>query len=106
MSQERQRSDEHANLDLSSKSVVVASYGQAFQIGGVCVLQCVAVCCSVVLCIAAWYECVASYRQGCRIGGAFVYLACVDMCVCVSVLQCVAVCCSVLQCGAVHCSVV
>ena len=43
-----------------------------------CVLQCVAVCCSVVQCGA----------------------------VCCSVVQCVAVCRSVLQCGAVCCSVV
>ena len=42
----------------------------------VCVLQCVAVCCSVLQCVA----------------------------VCCSVLQCVAVCCSVLQCGAMCCS--
>ena len=42
-----------------------------------CVLQCVAVCCSVLQCVA----------------------------VCGSVLQCVAVCCSVLQCVAVCCSV-
>jgi len=40
-------------------------------------LQCVAVCCSVLQCVAVWFE--------------------VDlMCSC-SVLQCVAVCCSVLQ---------
>ena len=40
-----------------------------------CVMQCVAVCCSVLQCVA----------------------------VCCSVLQCVAVCCSVLQCVAVCC---
>ena len=43
----------------------------------VCVLQCVAVCCSVLQCVA----------------------------VCCNVLQCVAVCCSVLQCVAVYCRV-
>ena len=43
----------------------------------VCLLQCVAVCCSVLQCVA----------------------------VCCSVLQCVAVCCSVLRCVAVCCSV-
>ena len=49
------------------------------QCAAVCcsVLQCVAVCCSVLQCVA----------------------------VCCSVLQCVAVCCSVLQCVAVCCSV-
>ena len=45
--------------------------------GNGALLQCVAVCCSVVQCGAVWC----------------------------SVLQCVAVCCSVLQCGAVWCSV-
>jgi len=42
-----------------------------------CMLQCVAVCCSVLQCVA----------------------------VCCSVLQCVAVCCSVLQCASCLCSV-
>jgi len=54
------------------------------------VLQCVAVCCSVLQCVAV--ECM--------------YLLSVLQCVavCCSVLQCVAVCCSVLQCVAVCCS--
>ena len=52
-----------------------------------CVLQCVAVCCSVLQCVAVC----------CSV------LQCVA--VCCSVLQCVAVCCSVLQCVAVCCSV-
>ena len=50
-------------------------------------LQCVAVCCSVLQCVEVWFE--------------------VDLMCCCSVLQCVAVwsevdlmcCCSVLQCG-------
>ena len=44
----------------------------------------VAVCCSVLQCVAVCVACVA---------------------VCCSVLQCVAVCCCVLQCGAAYCSV-
>jgi len=51
-------------------------------------LQCVAVCCSVL-------QCVAKYRAD--FGGCV--LQCVA--VCCSVLQCVAVCCSVSQCVAV-----
>ena len=39
----------------------------------------VAVCCSVLQCVAVWFE--------------------VDLMCCCSVLQCVAVCCSVLQCS-------
>jgi len=52
-----------------------------------CVLQCVAVCCSVLQCAAVCcsvLQCVAA---------------------CCSVLQCVAVCCSMLQCVAECCSV-
>ena len=52
-----------------------------------CLLQCVAVCCSVLQCVAV---CCSA-------------LQCAA--VCCSVLQCVAVCCSVLQCVAVCCSV-
>ena len=52
------------------------------------VLQCVAVCCSVLRCVAVWCSVVQ----------------CVA--VCCNVLHYVAVCCSVVQCGAVWCSVV
>jgi len=53
------------------------------------VLQCVAVCCSVLQCVA--FGCVNEL--------------CLDRLVCCSVLQCVAVCCSVLQCVAfMNCS--
>ena len=60
-------------------------------------LQCVAVCCSVLQCVVVC----------CSV------LQCVAVCcsvlqrvaVCCSVLQCVAVCCSVLQCAAACCSV-
>jgi len=52
------------------------------------VLQCGAMCCSLVQCVAVW--CKVLQR------GAM----------CCSVVQCVAACCSVLQCGAVWCSVV
>jgi len=44
-------------------------------------LQCVAVCCSVLKCVAVWFQ--------------------EDLMCCCSVLQCVAVYCSVLQCVAV-----
>jgi len=59
--------------------------------GAVYVMQCVAVCCSVLQCAL---QCVAVC---CNV------LQCVA--VCCSVLQCVAVCCSVRQCVAVCCSV-
>ena len=61
------------------------------------VLQCVAVCCSVVRCSAVWCS---ALQRVCfaPIASGFV-LQCVA--VCYSVLQCVAVCCTVLQCVAV-----
>jgi len=55
------------------------------------VLQCVAVRCRVVQCVAV------QESQGIRMANRRL--------VCCSVLQCVAVCCSVLQCVAVCCSV-
>jgi len=69
-------------------------------------IRSVAVCCSVLQCVAVWLNgsqvCVAvccsvlqgEYTQSIR-----------SVAVCCSVLQCVAVCCSVLQCVAVCCSV-
>jgi len=56
------------------------------------VLQCVAVCCGVCACVMCVYD--------------ITYIRCdiKSVCVCCSVLQCVAVCCSVLQCVAVCCS--
>ena len=54
-----------------------------------CLLQCVAVCCSVLQCV----------RGPCR------SLEYAWLCLSVGVLQCVAVCCSVLQFAAVCCSV-
>ena len=83
------------------------------------VLQCVAVCCSVVQCSVV--QCVAVCCNvlkllRCSLLQSFAefrsMLQCVGQCVgqcvavCCSVLQCVAVCCSVLQCGAVQCSAV
>jgi len=81
------------------------------QCAAVCcsVLQCAVVCCSVLQCVAvccsAWGTrtyCICSYcRQGCHCGScSWRYFPC-DSIVCCSVLQCVAVCCSVLQCVAV-----
>ena len=59
------------------------------------VLQCVAVCCSVLHCIVECFvECTAGHDG---------VLQCVA--VCCGVLHCVAVCCSVLQCVVVCCSV-
>ena len=60
-------------------------------------LQCVAVCCSVLQCDA----------MRCSVVQCIVVWCSVMQCaaVCYSVLQCVAVCCSVLQCVAVCCSV-
>ena len=55
------------------------------------VLQCAAVCCSVLLCVA----------ESCTV----LAVCCDVLAVCCSVLQCVAVYCSVLQCVAVCCSV-
>ena len=75
----------------------------------VCVLQCVAECCSVLQCVAACcsvLQCVA-VRCSLFLGLLSVFLhvlrVCVLQCVamCCSVLQCVAACCSVLQCVAV-----
>jgi len=63
------------------------------------VLQCVAVCCSVLQCVAA-----SSQSDVCEVlidlmVSHVIEAKCVA--VCCSVLQCVAVCCSVLQCVAV-----
>ena len=63
-----------------------------------CVLQCIAVCCSVLQCAAVCCGVLA------RKGGALLAVR-VAVCVLQSVLQCVAVCCSVLQCVAVCCCV-
>jgi len=54
-------------------------------------LYCVAVCCSVLQCVAVWLQCAA--------------VCCSVFAVCCSVLQCAAVCCSVLQCAAMCCNV-
>jgi len=53
----------------------------------VCLMHCVAVCCSVLLCML---------EVACHVAGVHV---------CRSVLQCIALCCSVLQCVAVWCRV-
>ena len=59
-------------------------------------LQCVAVCCSVLQCAAVCCSVLQCVAVCCSV------LQCAA--VCLSVLQCVAVCCSVLQCVAVCCS--
>jgi len=68
-------------------------------------LQCVAVCCSVLQCVAVRYLLSSGW-----VGYVFIHCKSVLQCVecvaeCCSVLQCVALCCSVLQCVAVCCSV-
>ena len=74
------------------------------------VLQCVAVvavCCSVLRCVAVCCSVLGIESHGYTIleagNGMLRLLQCVAVCCCV--LQCVAVCCSVLQCVAVCCSV-
>jgi len=65
-----------------------------------CVLQCVAVCCSVLQCVAVCcnvLQCVASVLQG-------VAVCCECVAVCCSVSQCVALCRIVSQCNEVCCS--
>jgi len=57
-------------------------------------MQCVAVCCSMLQCVAVRYACVAVY---CVIGVAALHL------VSFLVLQCVSLCCTVLHCDAVWC---
>ena len=62
-------------------------------------LQCGAVCCSVLQCVAALlYQAFAAFSLACAGDDARWKLHCVA--VCCSVLQCVAMCCSALQCVA------
>ena len=80
------------------------------------VLQCVAVCCSVLVCVALCFVEVQCGAACCSVVQYVSYTACsshhmilspslpLTLQVCCSVLQCVAVCCSVLQCVAVCCS--
>ena len=70
---------------------------------GTLLLQCVAVCCSVLQCVTfcrafcdLWKENGQTLTYKETMIGVFIVLQCVV--VCCSVLQCVAVCCSVLQC--------
>ena len=69
----------------------------------ICVLQCVAVCCSVSQCVAVCRS-VLQYTESCR---TYQWtMSHIRMrYVCCSVLQCVAVCCSVLQCVAGCCTI-
>jgi len=103
----------HATKDahhtLSFCSVFLGLLSVFLHVLRVCVLQCVAVCCSVLQCVAACcsvLQCVA-VRCSLFLGLLSVFLqvlrVCVLQCVamCCSVLQCVAACCSVLQCVAV-----
>ena len=78
-------------------------------------LQCVAVCCSVLQCVVLFSSC-CSDSISAVIGSVCVTLQSIVECssvlhyvvvvaVCCSVLQSIAVCCSVMQCAAVRCSV-
>jgi len=73
-----------------------------------CLVQCVAVCCSVVQCVAVWCSVVQCVAVWCSVLQYVAVWCSVVQCVavCCSVLQCGAVCCSLVQCGAVCCSVV
>ena len=79
----------------------------------IAVLQCVAVCCSILLqCVTVCcsvLQCVAVCCSVLQVSMAIIRLLCCSVlqcvAVCYSVLQCVAVRCSVLQCVAVCCSV-
>jgi len=69
-------------------------------VGCCSVLQCGAVCCTALHCVAMpRCQCLSPH-----VTGRYLYVW--DVAVCCSVLRCVAVCCSVVQCGAVCCSVV
>jgi len=59
------------------------------------VLQYVAVCCSVLQCVAAYVA-----QGGVATAAGSMRAASIEFCACCSVLQCVTVCCSVLQCVA------
>jgi len=86
---------------------VVCAAPTPAHLGCHCMLQCVAVWCSVVQCVAVCCSVLQCVAVCCSV------LQCVAVCcgvlqcvaVCCSVLQCVALCCSVLQCVAVCCSV-
>ena len=64
----------------------------------------VAVCCSVLQCVAVWNSILQCVAVCCSVLQCVAACCSVSQCV-GSVLQCVAVCCSVLQCVAVCCSV-
>ena len=89
---------------------VYRSYGNdVSRLVTIRVLQCVAVCCSVLQLSQCVAVCCSVLIQD---GLSLIFQQCVasgsdsSVAVCCSVLQCVAVCCSVLQCVAVRCSVV
>jgi len=106
------------SISMTCSSVTCKSPRNRTSLKHLCVLQCVAVCCSVLQCVAVCcsvccsvlqcvLQCVAVYCGvlQCVVVTSLkeaairrVYLCC-NMCC--SVLQCVAVCCSVLQCVAV-----
>ena len=70
-------------------------------------LQCVAVCCSVLQCVTKQSTTTRHTRPVTNLKSSVTHQKSVLQCVAVwcSVLQCVAVCCSVLQCVVVYCNV-
>ena len=91
----------HMNESCHTCECVIGHNGFYLHFEGECVLQCVAVCCSVLQCVAV---CCSVFTRS---------VACVAVCCsvlpCIAVycnmLQSVAVCCSVMQCVAASCSV-
>jgi len=82
------------NVDLAHLMYNAAQRQKAWVDGKVdgCVLQCVAVCCSVLQCVAVNVQRGAATEGVGGWQGRWLYAA-----VCCSVLQCAAVCCNVLQ---------
>ena len=75
------------------------------QLGRVC-FACVAVCCSVLQCVAECLQCVYSvFTVGLQYVCSVLQWVAVCCSVCAVCLQCVAVCCSVMQCVTACCSV-
>ena len=97
-----------AAADLTKIKALVAKYAtipySVVQLP-VCVLQCVAVCCSVLQCVAMSDKDQGVGRQVCNHSLFCCPAPGMRVAVCCSVLQCVAVCCGVLQCVAVCCRV-
>ena len=82
-----------SEISLFLRVSIVSKSRCASSRSSVCMLQCVAVYCSVLQCVAVCCSVLQCVAECCSV------LPCVA--VCYRVLQCVSVCCSVLQCVAV-----